>query len=75
MRAAGYRIETSRYVDSVGFVATLAFRIIGNRSGELDRRQIRWYDRFVLPASLLLDKLLAPFFGKNLLVVARRPAI
>lgn len=74
MRAAGYVIEASRYVDSVGFAATLAFRMVGNRSGELNRSQIRWYDRFVLPGSLALDRLFAPFFGKNLLVVARRPA-
>jgi SAM-dependent methyltransferase len=74
IRAAGYIIDTSRYVDSVGFAATLAFRAIGNSSGELNRSQIRWYDRFVLPVSLALDRVFAPFFGKNLLVVARRPA-
>lgn len=74
MRAAGYVIEASRYVDSVGFAATLVFRAVGNRSGELNRSHIRWYDRFVLPVSLTLDRLCAPFFGKNLLVVARRAA-
>lgn len=74
LRAIGYAIEASRYVDCVGFAATLVFRAFGNRSGELNRSQIRWYDRFVLPVSLALDRLFAPFFGKNLLVVARRPA-
>lgn len=74
VRSAGYLVETSRYVDSIGFFATLAFRLFDNRTGDLDRRQIHWYDRFVLPASLRLDLLFAPFFGKNLLVVARRAA-
>lgn len=74
LRTAGYTIEDACYVDSIGFAATLVFKAIGNRTGALDRGQIRWYDRWVLPLSLRLDALCRPFFGKNLLVVAQRAA-
>ncbi|MGE4297426.1 MAG: class I SAM-dependent methyltransferase [Desulfovibrionaceae bacterium] len=72
LAGAGFAVETSRYVDSLGFFATLAYKWLGSDTGEINTRALRLYDRVAFPCSLLLDTLASPFFGKNLLVVARR---
>jgi SAM-dependent methyltransferase len=73
VRAAGFTIEKSRYADSIGFFAALAFRLLRSDStGDLERSHVRLYDRLVFPLSLALDLLCRPFFGKNVTVVARR---
>jgi SAM-dependent methyltransferase len=73
LAASGFRIITADYVDSLGFFATLLYRLSGDRGAEINRSLLRAYDRFVFPVSRLLDRLLARrFLGKNLLVVAER---
>jgi SAM-dependent methyltransferase len=72
VQEAGYEVRTARYADSLGFLASLAYRVIGNDSGDLDARQIRLYDRYALPVSLLLDRVCCRIAGKNLLLVAQR---
>jgi SAM-dependent methyltransferase len=75
IREAGFNIEKSRYADSLGFFAALAFRMLkGDSTGELNPAHIRLYDRCAFPLSLGLDMACWPFFGKNVLVVASRPA-
>lgn len=73
VRAAGLTVESARYADSLGFLAALALRWLGRRSGILDPRTVRLYDRLILPVSLACDRVLWPLFGKNLCVVAHRP--
>lgn len=73
VRAAGFRIEDVRYADSLGFIATLAFKLVGNDRGELDRRAIRLYDKIGFPLSRALDTLVSPLFGKNVVLVASNP--
>lgn len=72
--AAGFALETIRYVDSLGFAATLLFKTIDNGRGEVNRRMLRVYDKVALPISLALDAVTHRWFGKNLLAVARNPA-
>jgi SAM-dependent methyltransferase len=72
--AAGFELETLRYVDSLGFAATLLFKAIDNGRGEVNRRMLRIYDKVALPVSLALDAVTHRWFGKNLLAVARNPA-
>lgn len=73
LAASGFRIITADYVDSLGFFATLLYRLSGARGPKINRSLLRAYDRFVFPLSRLLDRLLARrFLGKNLLVVAER---
>jgi SAM-dependent methyltransferase len=74
LEAAGFKIETMRYADSLGFAATLLFKAIDNGRGDVDRRMLRIYDRLALPVSLALDALTHRWFGKNLLALARNPA-
>jgi SAM-dependent methyltransferase len=68
----GYRVQMARYADCLGFAASLAFRIVGNREGDLSRRSVRFFDRWLFPLNRLLDPLFGRWFGKNLIVVAER---
>lgn len=72
LKIAGFVVDESRYVDSVGFIATIVYKLIGDKEGMLSRRSVKFYDRYCFPVSLLLDKILSHLFGKNLLVVGRR---
>jgi SAM-dependent methyltransferase len=72
VRAAGFRVVHSGYVDSIGFAASLLYKWLGNDSGDIDRTALKIYDRFVFPASRLLDMLTFHSFGKNLVLVARK---
>jgi len=74
VEAAGLRVETARYVDSLGFFASLLFKCFGNSDGSLSPTSIRLYDRLAFPLSRLADLLVSPWIGKNLLVVAARRA-
>jgi len=74
VEAAGFDVLAAEYVDSLGFLATLAYRFVGSSSGDIDRRALRFYDRFVFPISRWSDRALKRFIGKNVLVVAERRA-
>lgn len=72
MQKAGVVIERAEYVDSLGFFATLAFKWFGDAKGQINRRALVIYDRFVFPLSRALDWVFRRWFGKNVLVVGRR---
>ncbi len=75
LQKAGFVVKTMTYVDSVGFLATLAYKVIGSRSGNLSRSSLILFDRFLFPISRILDLIFGQLFGKNLLVVAHpRPS-
>lgn len=71
LREAGFMVGRAEYVDSIGFAASLAYRLLGRDDGAINRGALRVYDRYVFPVSRVLDRLLKPVVGKNLLVVAR----
>ena len=71
-RDAGFVVDDVRYVDSLGFIATLAYRLIGRADGQITARSVRIYDRMLFPVSLRLDRALHRLAGKNLLLRARR---
>jgi SAM-dependent methyltransferase len=72
VRSAALPLRESGYVDSLGFLATLIFKIFGNRRGDLSARTLAFYDRYVVPVSKVLDLLLSDLFGKNVYVVASK---
>ena len=74
VEAAGFAVLAAEYVDSLGFLATLAYRFAGSAGGAIDRRALRFYDRFVFPVSRWSDRALKRVIGKNVLVVAERRA-
>jgi len=60
-----------RYLDSVGFLASLSNRAL-LRQALPTRRQIALWDRVMIPASRVLDPLLARSFGRSVLAVYER---
>jgi 2-polyprenyl-3-methyl-5-hydroxy-6-metoxy-1,4-benzoquinol methylase len=71
--AAGFAVEAVEYVDSIGYFATLAFKMTDRGSGDVNPRMLRFYDRAIFPLSRALDRIVHRWFGKNLLLVARNP--
>ena len=72
---AGFEVEKKAYADALGFIATLAFKLFdGAEPAPLNPRIVRLYDRYCFPLSRLLSVPFARVLGKNLYVVARRPA-
>lgn len=74
MKQAGFQIETARYVDSIGFFGSLYFKYFGSKNGILNdnKKSITFYYKYIFPISIVLDKILNPFIGKNLLVIAHK---
>ena len=72
IKSAGFRIEKCRYVDFTGFLATLAFKLIGNKKGDLNRNSIQIFDRLIFPLNAILDPVFGRMLGKNIFVVARK---
>jgi len=75
IQAVGLSVVESRYVDSVGFFASLVYKLIGNDAGDINRVALVAYDRYLFPISRLLDNVFSRWFGKNLLVIGSRKAI
>jgi SAM-dependent methyltransferase len=71
LRRAGFILERSRYADCLGFFAALLFS--RGATAEISPRSIWIYDRLLFPISRFLDPLLGHSFGKNLMVVCRKP--
>ncbi len=72
VRSAGFVVQRAAYVDSAGFFAALLYKVLGNEQGTINRTALVTYDRYVLPISLLADRLLGRVCGKNVWLVAQR---
>lgn len=71
--AAGFELDDRRYFDVVGILPWLIkFKLLG--STKLDTGAVGVYDRFVVPVMRRIEALVHLPFGKNALVVARKPA-
>jgi SAM-dependent methyltransferase len=73
LHQAGFQIDDARYVDCMGFLATLLYRLTDNKEGDINLSALKLYDRLAFPVSRALDRSFSKWFGKNLLVYARRP--
>ena len=70
--ASGFDVIESRYADSLGFLATLLYKAVGNDSGSVNRRALVAYDRVAFPLSRLGDRVFGRAFGKNVVLTATR---
>lgn len=70
--SAGFTVERVAYVDSIGFFATLLFKLLDSHQGTVNRQALKIYDRLVFPVSKALDLLTGRWFGKNLVLLARK---
>lgn len=72
MKNAGFEVRSARYVDAVGFAASLAYRFLGSDDGSINLTAVKVFDRFCFPLNRIADPLFGRMFGKNLSVVAVR---
>ncbi len=70
LQSVGFDVGKARYVDSLGFFATLLYKLVGDRSGRISGGSVSVYDTLVFPLSRVVDVLTLGSFGKNLVVVA-----
>jgi len=69
VRGENLTIEKLQYVDSLGFIAALVFRLLRRKSTTLTASSIGFYDRWIFPVSRVLDLLFSGLFGKNVFVL------
>ena len=70
---AGFHVDQCGHADSLGFLATLAFKAVGSSDGSISEGPVALYDRWAFPLSRRLDRMTQSAFGKNLVVVATKP--
>lgn len=70
--ANGFEIVVGRYFDSAGALSWWLINKVA-RATEINPRMARLYDRTFVPPLRLLEGIVAPPVGKNVIVVARRP--
>jgi SAM-dependent methyltransferase len=71
---AQFEITQSHYVDSLGVLATLLYKLLDQGSGQVNVRMLKIYDQWVFPLSRLIDQLTGSLAGKNVLVRAIKRA-
>lgn len=64
-------VLTSSYVDSFGFFASLANKLILHNH-EISHQQVKFWDQFLVPLSMHFDRYLGSFFGKSILTVYKK---
>lgn len=67
-----FKILDCRYVDPMGFFASLYLKHCGSTKKPLSRKMVEFYDRWVFPMSASLTPLTHRFFGKNVYLVAEK---
>lgn len=72
LEAAGFDVMSARYVDSLGFLATLVYKLIGDKSGGVSPGSVAFYDSVVFPVSRVIDVATLGSIGKNLAIVVAR---
>lgn len=69
--AAGFDLESIRYFDLLGVLPWyVAFTLLGRT---VSGANVSAYDRFGVPVTRAVEKLVRPPIGKNLILVARKP--
>ena len=75
MNQAGFNVHKKAYADALGFFATLAYRLVDkSEPAPLNHQVVKLYDRYLFPLSRILSIPLCKILGKNLYLVATRPA-
>jgi SAM-dependent methyltransferase len=71
-RAAGLEIASMRYMNLPGFFAWWANSRVFRRETQ-SAAQVEFFDRFLVPAASLIERIVTPPFGQSLLAVLRKP--
>jgi len=71
-REAGFQILECKYFDMVGIVPWwVKYRLLKSR--EIEAQAIKFYDKYVVPASRVVEAKMRPLIGKNLVLIAEKP--
>jgi SAM-dependent methyltransferase len=74
-KQAGLKVDVIHFADSIGFFASIAMKIFGyNKDAGIGSvSSLKFYDKWLLPISIMLDKLGFKYlFGKNIVLVASK---
>ncbi len=72
LKIAGFEIEHSGYVDSIGFICWFFMGKMPNNKTVISPLMVKIFDRILFPVSCRLDFMFSKLFGKNLLVIAKK---
>lgn len=68
-----WQIEELAYADFAGFFVTLLYKLIGSRQGDISPKSLKFYDKFIFPLSLFLDKITqGKILGKNVWIMVKK---
>ena len=70
---AGFTVVQCEYVDSLGILATLLYKLSGNSKGSINIKALKFYDYYIFPLSRICDRALRRIAGKNIFVVCEKP--
>ena len=69
--SAGFRITLARYFDVVGILPWwVKYCLLKSRT--LEPGAVRLHDRYIVPMSRMIERVLTPPFGKNIILVGER---
>lgn len=71
-KEAGFSVKRAQYVDSLGVLATLLYKIAGGKDGSINIHALRIYDQFVFPVSRFFDHIFGKVAGKNVYIVVEK---
>lgn len=66
---AGYEVKSCYYFDFLGYFAAAIYKILG-KSGDINPKSLMFYDKYIFPLSLFLDKFFCRYLGKNIVIEA-----
>jgi SAM-dependent methyltransferase len=75
LQDTGFDVSAAYYVDSLGYLATLVYKLVGDRSGSVSPGSVAFYDSVIFPLSRIIDFLSIGSFGKNLTIVATKASV
>jgi hypothetical protein len=73
LRAGRFDVVKSRYMDCIGVLPWYLLNVVGGRTS-INPRLAHLYDSWLVPVTRWIEELQNPWFGKNVLIVARKNA-
>jgi len=67
-----FEINKVMYVDVLGIFATILYKYLPTDSASTSKKGLKFFDRFLVPGTILLDRFIRYGIGKNLLIVATK---
>jgi len=71
MREAGFKVETSFYMNMIGMAGWLLNNRVLKR-GEENAEQINFFDRYIAPTADRIERLIPPPFGLSLIAIGQK---